>query len=78
MHCNAPTNDKDEETKENLYNRLQTLRDKLKEKDMPIRVEDVNAKINVKHELRGHMHTRTHTHASTHARTHTQNNTQAT
>ncbi|KAK2165036.1 hypothetical protein NP493_1368g00007 [Ridgeia piscesae] len=30
----APTNDKDEETKEDFYNKLQTLCDKLKEKDM--------------------------------------------
>ena len=32
----APTNYKDEETKENFYNKLQTLCDKLKEKDMTI------------------------------------------
>ena len=32
----APTNDKDEETQEDFYNKLQTLCDKLKEKDMTI------------------------------------------
>ena len=32
----APTNDKDEETKEDFYNKLQTLGDKPKEKDMTI------------------------------------------
>ena len=37
------TNDK--ETKEDLYNKLQTLCDKLKEKDMTILMRDLNAKI---------------------------------
>ena len=41
----APTNDKNEETKENFYNKLQTLCDKLKEKDMTILMGDLNAKI---------------------------------
>ena len=40
-----PTNDKDEETKEDFYNKLQTLCDKLKEKDMTILMGDLNAKI---------------------------------
>ena len=40
----APTNDKDEETKEDFYNKLQTLCDKLK-KDMTILMGDLNAKI---------------------------------
>ena len=39
------TNDKDEETKEVFYNKLQTLCDKLKEKDMTILMGDLNAKI---------------------------------
>ena len=34
--CCAPTNDKDDETKEYFYNKLQTLCNKLKAKDMKI------------------------------------------
>ena len=34
--CYAPTNDKDEGTKEDFYNKLQTVLDKMKEKDVTI------------------------------------------
>ena len=36
IQCCAPTNDKDDETKEYFYNKLQTLCDNLKAKDMTI------------------------------------------
>ena len=45
IQCYAPTLDTDEETKEDFYNKLKTLCDKLKEKDMTILMGDLNAKI---------------------------------
>ena len=41
----APTNDKDEEVKDQFYNRLQSILYKLKEKDMTILMRDLNTKI---------------------------------
>ena len=43
IQCHTPTNDKDEE--EYFYNKLQTLCDNLKEKDMTLFMGDLNAKI---------------------------------
>ena len=36
IQCYAPTSDKDEGTKEDFYNKLQTVLDKMKEKDVTI------------------------------------------
>ena len=41
----APTNDKHEGTKEDFYNKLQTVLDKMKELDVTILMGDFNAKI---------------------------------
>ena len=45
IQCYAPTHDKDEGTKEDFYNKLQTVLDKMKEKDVTILMGDFNAKI---------------------------------
>ena len=45
IQCYAPTNDKDEGTKVDFYNKLQTVLDKMKEKDVTILMGDFNAKI---------------------------------
>ena len=41
----APTNDKDEGTKEGFYNKLQTVLDKMKVPDVTILMIDSNAEI---------------------------------
>ena len=42
---NAPTNDIDEETKDQIYSRLQSILDKCREKDVTILIGDFEAKI---------------------------------
>ena len=45
IQCYAPTNDKDEGTKEGVYNKLQTVLGKMKEKYFTILMGDFNANI---------------------------------
>ena len=45
IRCYAPTNDKDEGTKYDFYKKLQTVLDKMKEKEVTILMGDFNAKI---------------------------------
>ena len=45
IQCCAPTNDKYDGTRENFHNELQTILEKMKEKDVTILMGDFNAKI---------------------------------
>ena len=45
VQCYAPTSDKNEEIKAQSYNKLQSVLDRLKEKDMTILMRDLNEKI---------------------------------
>ena len=40
IQCYAPTNDKDEGTKEEFYNKRQTILDRMKEEDVTILMGD--------------------------------------
>jgi hydroxypyruvate isomerase len=42
IQCYAPTNDHDKESRDQIYNRLQAVLDKLKDKDINILMEDLN------------------------------------
>ena len=45
IQCDVPTDDSDEETKDQFYSRLQSTLDKCNEKDVTILMGDFNAKI---------------------------------
>ena len=45
IQCHAPTNDKYEGSKEEFYNKLHTVLDKIKEEDVTILMEDFNANL---------------------------------